>query len=46
MTIPLHQVKSRVTSQLSPMPEGLEVAMSEAELADVVAYLLTLKMPR
>ena len=43
VTVPLHQVRSRAISQLSPMPEGLESAMSEAELADLVAYLASLK---
>jgi putative heme-binding domain-containing protein len=46
VTLALPQVKSRATSQISPMPEGLVAAMSEAELADVVAYLLTLKASR
>lgn len=43
VTVPLTEVKLRVTSQLSPMPEGLEAAMTVAELADVTAYLLSLK---
>lgn len=43
LIVPLSQVKSRVASAVSPMPEGLEAAMSEAELADLVAWLQSLK---
>ena len=39
----LSQVKQRVPSTVSFMPEGLEGAMTESELADLVAYLVTLK---
>jgi putative heme-binding domain-containing protein len=46
VTVPLHEVKSRAASSVSPMPEGLASAMSEAELADVVAWLLSLKPAR
>ena len=37
------QVKQRTPSLVSLMPEGLEGAMTEAELADLVAYLVSLK---
>jgi putative heme-binding domain-containing protein len=37
------QVKRRTPSLVSLMPEGLEGAMTEAELADLVAYLVSLK---
>jgi putative heme-binding domain-containing protein len=46
VTVPLNQVKSRAASSVSPMPEGLDAAMSEAELADVVAWLGSLKAAR
>ncbi|MHB8523321.1 MAG: ThuA domain-containing protein [Limisphaerales bacterium] len=37
------QVKWRTPSNVSLMPEGLEAAMTESELADLVAYLASLK---
>ena len=37
------QVKQRTPSLVSLMPEGLEGALTEAELADLVAYLVSLK---
>lgn len=46
LTVPLDQVKSRVASPVSPMPEALEAAMSEAELADLVAWLQSLRIPK
>ena len=43
VSLHLSQVKRRVPSNVSLMPEGLEGAMTEAELADLVAYLVSLK---
>jgi putative heme-binding domain-containing protein len=43
VTVPLAEVKSRATSAASPMPPGLEATMTRAELADLTAYLLSLK---
>jgi putative heme-binding domain-containing protein len=43
VAIPLDPLTSRAVSQLSSMPEGLEAAMSEAEMADLVAFLASLK---
>lgn len=45
-TVPMDQVKSRSASRVSLMPEGLDAAMSEAELADLVAWLQSLKIPQ
>lgn len=42
-SVPLAGVKSRAASALSPMPGGLEVTMTIGELADLAAYLLSLK---
>jgi putative heme-binding domain-containing protein len=38
-------VVERATSRTSLMPDGLALLLSEAEFADLVAYLGTLKMP-
>ena len=46
VTVPLGQVKSRSISPISPMPEGLEAAMSEAEVTDLVAWLQSLRIPK
>lgn len=46
LTVPLRQVKNRAASHVSPMPEGLEASMSEVELADLVAYLQSLRIPK
>jgi putative heme-binding domain-containing protein len=43
-SVPLNQVKNRAAGLVSPMPEGLETAMSEAELADIVAWLQSLRI--
>lgn len=42
-TLAPERVRNRKRTELSPMPEGLEAAMSEAELVDLVAWLLTLR---
>lgn len=42
VTVPASQIKRRTARPLSPMPEGLAAAMTDAELADLVAFLLTL----
>ena len=42
-SVPLAEVKSRTASALSPMPAGLEVTMTVGELADLTAYLISLK---
>lgn len=43
VTVPLTEVKTRTASAISPMPAGLEAAMTVGELADLTAYLLSLK---
>ena len=43
ISLHLSQVKRRIPSNVSLMPEGLEGAMTESELADLVAYLVSLK---
>jgi len=43
LKIPMTNVKRRTTSHISPMPEGLDNTMPVSELADLTAYLLTLK---
>ncbi len=42
-TVPMGLVKTRITSHLSPMPEGLYRDMTVRELADLIAYLRSLK---
>jgi putative heme-binding domain-containing protein len=41
--VPMANVKRRTTSHISPMPEGLYNEMTVRELADLTAFLLTLK---
>lgn len=43
VTLPLDKIGSRQPLPLSLMPEGLAAAMSPGELADLVAFLRTLK---
>lgn len=43
VTIPMDQINKRTTSHISPMPEGLYHDMTIRELADLIAYLLSLK---
>src|SRR5690606_28812595 len=43
LKVPLDEIKSRTTSHLSMMPEGLDENMSTQELADLTAYLISLK---
>jgi len=43
LKMPIADIKSRTTSHLSIMPEGLDDNMSTEELADLTAYLLSLK---
>jgi len=43
LKVPMTNVRKRKTSHLSPMPEGLDNEMTVSELADLTAYLLTLK---
>jgi putative heme-binding domain-containing protein len=42
-SVALAEVKLRTASPISPMPAGLETTMTVAELADLTAYLLSLK---
>lgn len=43
LTIPMAQIKKRTTSHVSPMPDGLYHDMTIKELADLIAYLKSLK---
>jgi putative heme-binding domain-containing protein len=43
LKLPIGEIKSRTTSHLSIMPEGLDDNMSTEELADLTAYLHSLK---
>ncbi|HTN05341.1 DUF7133 domain-containing protein [Agriterribacter sp.] len=43
IVIPLVQIKKRTASHTSPMPDGLYNAMTVKELADLTAYLKSLK---
>jgi putative heme-binding domain-containing protein len=43
--IPKAEVVERVAGKTSLMPDGLALLLTEAEFADLVAYLGTLKMP-
>lgn len=43
VTISMEQVKTRSTSHLSPMPEGLYRDMTVGEVSDLIAYLRSLK---
>lgn len=43
VVIPMNQITKRTTSHISPMPEGLEQEMTIREMADLIAYLLSLK---
>jgi len=43
VTVPMAAVKKRTTSHVSPMPDGLYHEMTVKELADLTAYLMTLK---
>ncbi len=41
--VPMAQIKKRTTSHISPMPDGLYRDMTIKELADLIAYLKSLK---
>ncbi|MBW7892721.1 MAG: c-type cytochrome, partial [Chitinophagaceae bacterium] len=43
VVIPMNQINKRATSHISPMPEGLYHDMTIREMADLIAYLLSLK---
>ncbi len=43
--IPREEIEELVTSNVSLMPSGLEKEISDQELADLVAYLITLRQP-
>ena len=43
LAIPREEIEEISPSTVSIMPKGLDQALSEAELADVIAYLLSLK---
>jgi putative heme-binding domain-containing protein len=43
VTVPMARIKKRTTSHVSPMPDGLYNEMTIKELADLTAYLMTLK---
>jgi len=40
------QIRSRVTSEVSLMPEGLAAGISTAQFTDLIEYLVTLKQPQ
>jgi len=43
--IPASDIASRVTSNVSVMPQGLATTLSKPEFADLLSYLMTLKVP-
>ncbi|MBX3252971.1 MAG: c-type cytochrome [Chitinophagaceae bacterium] len=43
VTLSMEQIKKRNTSHISPMPDGLYDGMTIKELADLTAYLISLK---
>jgi putative heme-binding domain-containing protein len=45
-TVATSDIESRRKSTVSPMPEGLEQALSEEEFVDLVSFLVSLKVER
>lgn len=45
ITIPTSDIRRQRTSNVSLMPEGLQMGMSLAEFSDLIAYLETLRQP-
>ncbi len=43
IVLPREKILSRTVASISTMPEGLDAACSTAELADIVAYLMSLR---
>lgn len=45
VTVPLDEIVSRRTSEVSLMPEGLQTGLTVQEFTDLIEYLVSLKQP-